>query len=73
MPRLAPRQEPPAQGRILGPAPTCIACGNTRTFWVRRGEEVVHVAAWTLEPADKLVACGRCRSRNSLVLGWAED
>jgi hypothetical protein len=61
------------EGRVVGPAPICIACGNRRIFWVRRGDASVLVAAWALEAADTLLSCGRCCSHNSLVLGWAED
>jgi DNA-directed RNA polymerase subunit RPC12/RpoP len=67
MPRLLKRQEAPVEGRITGRVPVCIACGNRRTFWVRRGEQNAIANAWEIMPADKMIACGRCRSRNSIV------
>ena len=67
MPRLLKRQEAPFEGRIQGRVPVCISCGNRRTFWVRRNDENIVTNAWEIESSDKVVACGRCRSRNSIL------
>lgn len=67
MPRLLKRQEAPFEGRVVGRVPVCIACGNRRTFWVKRDEENAVANAWDLAPEDTIVACGRCRSRNSIL------
>jgi hypothetical protein len=72
MPRLLKRQEAPIQGRVVGRAPGCIACGNRRTFWVRRGDEDCIAFAWDIRHDDKVVACGRCRSRNSVLFDTSE-
>lgn len=67
MPRLLQRQEAPVQGRIVGRTPVCIACGNRRTFWAWRDGENRIALAWEIRPSDKIVACGRCRSRNAIL------
>ena len=67
MPRLLKRQETPFEGRIEGRTPVCIACGNRRLFWVRRNEENAIANAWEIRLSDRMVACGRCRSRNSIL------
>lgn len=53
--------------------PVCIACGNSRQFWVIKGDleqlvEVVRMPGHQYE----VVACGRCRSRNSVVVGHVD-
>jgi hypothetical protein len=53
--------------------PVCIACGNRRTFWIRHGEHNAIANAWEIQPDDKLVACGRCRSRNSILFDSGES
>lgn len=73
MPRLLKRQEAPFEGRIAGRVPVCIACGNRRTFWVRRDEQNAIANAWEIDPEDRMVACGRCRSRNSVVYDSGES
>jgi len=73
MPRLLKRQEAPFEGRIMGRVPVCIACGNRRTFWIRHGEHNAIANAWEIQPDDKLVACGRCRSRNSILFDSGES
>jgi hypothetical protein len=67
MPRLLQRQEAPIDGRVSGRAPVCIACGNRRIFWVQRESENIIAYAWEVQRDDKLIACGRCRSRNSVL------
>jgi hypothetical protein len=73
MPKLLKRQEAPIEGRIIGRIPVCIACGNRRIFWVRRADENIVAYAWEIQPHDKLVACGRCRSRNSVLFDCNES
>ena len=73
MPRLALRQEGPHQIQATGHAPHCQGCGNRRTFWVWRDGELRIGAAWEIQPTDKLVACGRCRSRTALLAGAANS
>jgi len=67
MPRLLQRQEAPFEGQVVGRVPVCIACGNRRIFWVRRNDEKIIVQAWEVRPGDRVLACGRCRSRNSVL------
>lgn len=67
MPRLVRRQEALVQGRVTGRAPGCIACGNRRLFWVCRDDEQTIANAWEIEPRDRVIACGRCRSRHSVL------
>lgn len=49
--------------------PECIACGNTQRFWIQSadGEDLVDASDL---PAGQvqITACGRCRSRNSVVI-----
>lgn len=74
MPRLLKRQEAPYEGRVEGSrTPVCIACGNRRLFWVRRDEENAVANAWEIRPGDKIIACGRCRSRNSILFDSNEN
>lgn len=49
--------------------PLCIACGNTRRFWVHTpsGNELCELAELP-DGEARVVACGRCRSRNSIVI-----
>lgn len=68
MPRLLKRQEAPFQPEIqTGRVPVCIACGNRRTFWVREGSDDMIRNAWEMGPDAQIVACGRCRARNSIL------
>lgn len=60
-----------AVARKLGPI--CIACGNTRLFWVHApsGDERLDIR----EAPDgevRVQACGRCRSRNSIVIAHVD-
>jgi len=73
MPRLLKRQETPFEGRVEGRSPVCIACGNRRLFWVRRDDENAVANAWEIRKADKVIACGRCRSRNSILFDSMES
>jgi DNA-directed RNA polymerase subunit RPC12/RpoP len=72
MPRLLKRQEAPYEGRVQGRSPVCIACGNRRLFWVRRDEENTVANAWEIRASDRVIACGRCRSRNSVLFDSQE-
>jgi hypothetical protein len=72
MPRLLKRQEAPFEGRVMGRVPVCIACGNRRTFWVKRAGENAIANAWEMNANDTVVACGRCRSRNSILYDCSE-
>lgn len=53
--------------------PKCITCGNTRLFFVTVREET---SAWTTtEPMPegaKVAACGRCRSRRSVIMDYSD-
>jgi hypothetical protein len=53
--------------------PKCIACGNTRVFYVVRGGEA---SLWqTMDPFPapaKIAACGKCRSRHSLIMDYSD-
>jgi hypothetical protein len=51
----------------LGPA--CIACGNTRSFWIQTEdrEELREISSLPDRDA-RITSCGRCRSRNSIVV-----
>ena len=73
MPRLLKRQEAPFEGRVQGRQPVCIACGNRRTFWVRRDEQNAIANAWEISPTDNVIACGRCRSRNSILFDSGDN
>jgi hypothetical protein len=66
------RQEAPAEGHVVGPEPSCIACGNRRLFWVKREDQTTVAPAWAIQPKDRLLACGRCRSRNAIVFEAGE-
>jgi hypothetical protein len=53
--------------------PVCIACGNSRRFWIHTvsGDQLCEL---TQLPAGdvRILACGRCRSRRSIVLGLVD-
>jgi hypothetical protein len=72
MPRTMQRQEAPVEEHVVGRAPSCIACGNRRLFWVQRDDQIVIARAWEIRPKDRLLACGRCRARNTIVFEAAE-
>jgi hypothetical protein len=49
--------------------PVCIACGNTRTFWIVCPEGECLAEMPDLPEGDvRVTMCGRCRSRNSVVI-----
>ena len=53
--------------------PVCIACGNTKKFWVHAAglDQLFEISE--LPDGDILVrACGRCRSRNSIVIAHVD-
>jgi hypothetical protein len=53
--------------------PLCIACGNTRRFWIHtpEGDQLVEIS--DLPDGDVQVrACGRCSSRNSIVIAHVD-
>lgn len=53
--------------------PMCLACGNTRTFWVDMpGGEVLVEMRTVREGEIRVTACGRCSSRNSIVVGHVD-
>lgn len=55
-----------ASGRV---GPYCITCSNTRRFWVQTtsGERLFDL--FDLADGDvRIVACGRCRARRSIIL-----
>ncbi len=73
MPRLLKRQEAPFEPETTAARiPVCIACGNRRTFWVRNGSENMIENAWEIAPDAQIIACGRCRSRNSILFDRPE-
>jgi hypothetical protein len=49
--------------------PMCIACGNTRRFWVStpNGEQLAELHELG-DGEARIVACGRCRTRHSVVI-----
>lgn len=53
--------------------PVCIACGNTRTFWVQEvgGVRVVEIRD-VPDGEVRVHSCGRCRSRNSIVVAHVD-
>ena len=49
--------------------PTCIACGNTRRFFIQTPEgDAVFDLSELPDGEVRVMACGRCRSRNSIVI-----
>jgi hypothetical protein len=49
--------------------PLCLACGNKQRFWVETptGARVSELED-VLQGDVRILACGRCRSRHSLVM-----
>ena len=49
--------------------PLCLACGNKQRFWVEmsHGVQLAELRD-LLEDNVRIRACGRCRSRHSLVM-----
>lgn len=53
--------------------PTCIACGNTRTFYVNMaGGTVLWNTVDRRPEGARIAACGRCRSRNSVMTVYSD-
>lgn len=53
--------------------PKCIVCGNTRTFTLIASGETVTWTAGSPAPAGaRPVMCGKCRSRNSLIMDYSD-
>lgn len=53
--------------------PVCIACSNNRRFWIHTedGDRLCELSE--LPEGDvRIVACGRCRSRHSIVIGHVD-
>jgi hypothetical protein len=49
--------------------PVCIACGNTQKFWVLEdGKNELAELSDLAEGVAQVTACGRCNSRNSVML-----
>jgi hypothetical protein len=50
--------------------PICIACSNTRLFWIQASdaEQLVEIARLPEGPV-RVTACGRCGSRHSVIMG----
>jgi hypothetical protein len=62
-----------AELRIQHRGPVCIACSNWQRFWVEGpdGEQLVDVTELP-DGEIRIQACGRCRSRNSIVVGHVD-
>lgn len=64
------RESTEALGQL---GPTCIACGNSRVFVVLRDGEPEVAPVMELPDGEAvIVACGRCRSRNSVIIGYVD-
>jgi hypothetical protein len=70
-------EEPDESSRIavagveLSLKPKCITCGNTRTFFVSTGEQISVWNTFERMPAGaRVLACGRCRSRRSVIMDY---
>lgn len=49
--------------------PLCLACGNKQRFWMETRDGVVVSDLTDVSDGEvRIVACGRCRSRHSLVM-----
>ncbi|GAC1400928.1 MAG: hypothetical protein NVSMB52_14670 [Chloroflexota bacterium] len=49
--------------------PMCIACGNSRRFWVQTQDGEAQMDVTELpDGLVRVVKCGRCSSRNSIVI-----
>ncbi len=71
------RQEPDL--RVVGTdvdvrlRPACIACGNSRSFYVHlEGESILWMTVDPRPEGAKITSCGRCRSRNSVMMIYAD-
>lgn len=53
--------------------PKCLACGNAQNFWIRDGSEESLLSMRDVpDGTAEVVACGRCRSRNSIVVTYLD-
>jgi hypothetical protein len=53
--------------------PMCIACGNTRWFWIQSdGDDELCELANLPDGEIRIVACGRCQSRRSIVIAHVD-
>jgi len=53
--------------------PLCIACGNTRRFWIHGQDADRLVELKDLPEGEvRVTACGRCRSRRSIVIAHVD-
>jgi hypothetical protein len=53
--------------------PKCFTCGNTRTFFVSVRSQVRVWDSSAQMPSDgKIVSCGRCRSKNSIIMDYSD-
>jgi hypothetical protein len=53
--------------------PKCLACGNAQHFWIRTGEEESLLSMRDVpDGTAEVVSCGRCRSRNSIVVTYID-
>lgn len=53
--------------------PMCIACGNTRQFWIHTPEGDSLLETTSLPKGEiKVRACGKCRSHNSIVVAHVD-
>lgn len=51
----------------------CITCGNSRVFYVlQEGHSFLWEAHKPMPEGARVQACGRCRSRNSLMRDYAD-
>ena len=76
MPYAMPRhpEQPRRSERSYPTVPVCVACGNRTAFRVLvpgRGVEIRHRRDCT--PAMRLVGCGRCGGRHTIVIESAWD
>jgi hypothetical protein len=53
--------------------PLCIACGNTKRFWIHspEGDQLAEMSELP-EGEVRVTACGRCSSRNSIVIAHVD-
>ena len=64
----------PASLQVSGHlGPVCITCGNNKMFWIHTpdGDRLVEMATLPAGTA-RVVCCGRCRSRNSIVVTFID-
>ena len=53
--------------------PLCIACGNTKRFWIQAETGDALFELRDLPDGEiRVTACGRCQSRNSIVVAHVD-